>query len=96
MKQLFWLNFGLAIFTAFLVLILAVVALMYGIYLDDEHTTEGEFAALLGYLGFFAVISTLHFVAWPGLRQARSWVWVPLAVAVTAYALGAGYLASLG
>jgi len=88
MRSLFWINFCLAVFFAGMLVIMTVVVLLYGLNLDLEQTSRGEFNGALVFaalLGLF--VSCLGATAF-GLYRERRWWWLPQLGTVSMAAAG--------
>lgn len=67
-------------------LLLAVVCLLYAIYIDASPKMREEWPTLLAATGLFAVLTLCAGVAWHALRRNARWLW-PAQGALVLYAV---------
>lgn len=94
-RYLFWVNFSLAIFFGFMILILWVVALLYALNLDAAQTSQREFAGIFWFIGYLSLFVGLTGISAWGATKAKVWVAYSSAAAAFVAIMGIVFLRNL-
>jgi len=73
-RYLFWINGAFSLFFGFMILILWVVALLYGLNLDAAQTNQNEFSGIFWFIGYLSIFVGLTGISAWGATKARNWV----------------------
>lgn len=87
MKYWLGLNWAIAALSAVMALVMAVVCLIYGLYLGDEPTLEDEFPLVVAAFILFTVVAGLVGAALWGFYRQRRWAWGADVAAIAAVGL---------